>query len=154
MRFVFKSGEYLSLYPTNSNSNFRNVLKYRIPVSQNACVALVEAYVPPCETINIAYLLCDVVTHTQIGNGNRRLLRILHINRSSTPQKLEFNPPIYVDLAVSELSELRFTIKTTDDVLLKFADSSETILHLQLNEPVYRRDASSGVRSGATGDQF
>lgn len=132
MKFYGRSSDDAVLYTSNHNANFKfNLLKRKI-FTQFAKVALLEAIFPPTDEGEIVYVLSNLPIHTQIGDEERRLLRVLYLPESKVSRCIEFSPPLFIQLCVGEVSEIRIAIKNKKGEYIKFEPKSDTIVLLEI----------------------
>lgn len=132
MKFYARSSDDKVIFSSNTNSEFKfNLLKRRI-FTEHAKVAILEAIFPPTDVGEIIYILSNLPIHTQLGDEERRLLRVLYLPESKVPRCIEFSPAFYVTLAHKEVSEIRIAIKNKKGEYIKFDTSSDTLLLFEI----------------------
>jgi hypothetical protein len=134
MKFYGRSSDDKTLFPSNNSSDFKFHLLKRRLFTQFAKVAILEAIFPPTETGEIVYILSNLPIHTQVGDEERRLLRVLYLPESKISRCIEFSPPLYITLAQGEVSEIRIAIKNKKGEYAKFNTKADTIVLLEIKQ--------------------
>jgi hypothetical protein len=132
MKFYGRSGDDKVIFSANNNSNFKFNLLKRKTFTEFARVAILEAIFPATDAGEIIYILSNLPIQTQIGDEERRLLRVLYLPESKIPRCIEFSPPLFVSLAHNEVSEIRIAIKNKKGEYIDFDTSFDTIVLLEI----------------------
>jgi hypothetical protein len=132
MKFYGRSSDDKVIFSSNNNSNFKfNLLKRRV-FTEFSKVALLEAIFPATDAGEIVYIYSNLPIHTQVGDEERRLLRVLYLPESKVPRCIEFSPPLFVGLAHNDVSEIRIAIKNKKGGYIEFDTSFDTIVLLEI----------------------
>jgi hypothetical protein len=131
MKFIARSSHFKNLFPANVTNNFKMSFLRQQEFDPSAKVYLLEAFLPPVEKEETICLIANIVSHSQIGEQFKRVLRIF--NYSSTDSThIQFPQSQGYPLAISQIETIRFSFKsalTFDYVNFK---EGETFLLLEI----------------------
>jgi hypothetical protein len=126
-----RSSDFKSIFPNNTNLDFKHQLPQLTQFSQDSKVALLEIFLPPCEKTYIAHVYTNIISVCPIGSKTGRLLRIVSVAKSTEYQHIQFACPVYQKLACTAVEEIQIYLKTFDGEDLKLDDKNPTIVILQ-----------------------
>jgi len=132
MIVVCSSSTFKTLYPENTNSNFRVSLSRSYLFPLNARVALREIFLPPSKTAQIGYLYCSIVSHSQVGESCRKILRVINVQASDKVRRIDFPSPLLFELSNTTVDDIKFSIKTKDEHFIKFDEKEATIIIIEI----------------------
>jgi len=134
MIYVFRSFDFLTVFPKNKNSDFRARILKRTVFKPSAQVYLREIFLPRVAKEIIAYLHCSVVVGNQIGEQHQQYLRVLSLEAGQTLQRFEFSSPLLFNLQILDIDEIRFSVRDKSGNLIKLDDSEDTVIVLEFRQ--------------------
>lgn len=126
------SSDFINIFPSNTNVDFKLQLPQLVQFESNARVALLEIIVPPSEKSYIAHVFTNIISVCPIGSKSGRLLRIVSIGESKEYQHIQFASPIYHKLACSNIEEIQIYLETTEGKQLEFDKEKPTLAVLKI----------------------
>lgn len=133
MIIVAQSADFMTTFPDNNSNDFRFSLLRRENFLSSAKIALLEIIVPPSEHAKVCYIYCSAAQYSQCNGRWRRVVRVIDVQPTKSPEKFTFVNPIYFDLFNKDFDEIRISLKDEKDVPLKFESDYNTTVVLDLN---------------------
>jgi hypothetical protein len=129
----------MDLHEKNVAGDFKIVVPLGVGIlTPFSKIKLLECTTTGLKTEEIISVECSAVSHTLVGSGWRRVLRVFSVKADTSKSegkhftRSAFANPIEVNLACAQPGEIHFQLRGIDGQVIDFGKDALTILILEL----------------------